>query len=362
MNTAFRLKFGGAFWRRVLRPYLFGKEAEDAHVFTVRTLKRVQENNLLWILRLLYRSPYHEQPIKVFGVPWRNPVGLAAGFDKQGEIVHALEALGFGSIEVGTVTPAPQPGNPRPRVFRYPNLRAAINRYGFNSEGAVAVANHLMASGTINARLKIPIGVSIGKNKETTETDAVKDYLAAFEAVLWVLRSGTDWVKINISSPNTPQLRDTFNRLDEFLDELMTGARRIAAEHLSPLPPFVLKMPPDGLTPEQLEDVVRIAAARGIAGIEATNTTVDERIKRPLGLTEGGGVSGEPLRELADQTLAAMKVAAMRWRIDLVGVGGISEGRHALRKRALGAKAVQLYTGLVFRGPILIHEILTAWR
>lgn len=370
MNTAFRIKFGDAFWRHVLRPYLFGKEAEDAHLFTIRALQRIQEAHLLWLLRLLYRSPNSWQPLRVFGVSWRNMVGLAAGFDKQAEVIPALEALGFGSAEIGTVTPRPQPGNDRPRLFRYPSIGAIINRpsigaiinrYGFNSVGSRAVADRL-GQRPPSERFPLPIGVSIGKNKDTPDEKAVGDYLAAFADILPVLRPGSDWVKINISSPNTPGLRAIFSDLDAFLGELVERARELALDIGSPLPPLVLKVPPDNLTPNQLSQVVTIAAKHGFAGIEATNTTTDEGIKRRWGLTEAGGVSGEPLRELATQRLREMRDAAQEHHINLVGVGGISQGEHALEKREAGAKAVQVYTGLVFRGPTLIHEVLNAWR
>lgn len=358
----FRLKLGDVLWQKVLKPYLFRKEAEEAHLFTVRALKQMQELKLLWVLRLLYRSPHYRMPVKIFGVPWRNPVGLAAGFDKQAEVIPALEALGLGSAEIGSVLPRPQRGGDRPRVFRYPAIGAIINRYGFNSVGSRVVADRLNEPQTLRARSRLPLGVSIGKNKDTPDDAAVADYVAAFTAVLPVLRSG-DWVKINISSPNTPKLREIFSRLDEFLGEFVERARDVAADvELTPLPPFVLKVPPDDLKADQLCDVARIAAKHGFAGIEATNTTVDEAIKRRWGLTEAGGVSGEPLRELATQRVRELRDVARECRLDLVGVGGISQAWHAEEKRLAGAKAVQLYTGLVFRGPALIHGVLARWR
>lgn len=363
----FRLKAGDALWQKVLRPYLFDKEAEEAHIFTIRALAQIQKRGLLWVLRLLYRSPRYQMPMGVFGVRWRNPVGLAAGFDKHAQVIPALEALGFGSAEIGTVTPQPQPGNTGPRVWRFPRAQAVVNRYGFNSHGAEAVAERLVAPATFRARLRLPIGVSIGKNRATPDEDAVKDYLTAFAEIAWALRPGTDWVKINISSPNTEGLRRTFDRLDEFLAAFVQGARAIAADGGDTLPPFVLKVPPDDLSPDDLARVVEIAARHGFAGIEAINTTVNDEIKRSYGLLEGGkpipgGVSGEPLRKLATRTVLALHDPCRRTRLDLVGVGGISTGAHAIEKRAAGAVAVQCYTGLVFRGPTLIHEILDAWR
>jgi dihydroorotate dehydrogenase len=353
-----RLRYGDVLWRRVLRPHLFGKEAEDAHLFTIAALRRLQALRLLGLVRVFYRSPLYRMPVSALRMPARSPVGLAAGFDKHGEVIPALDALGFGSVEIGTVTPRPQFGNPRPRSFRNAGLGAILNRYGFNSEGSTTVARRLRALHR-RTHVEIPIGISIGKNKETAEADAVKDYLTVYQDFADVLRP-TDWVKINISSPNTPQLRDTFARLDEFLGEFVEGARKVplAFPHR-----FVLKVPPDDLTVPQLQNIVDVCARHRFVGIEATNTTVDETIKAACGWSgEAGGVSGEPLRRRATETLEAMREAAMAKGICLIGVGGISRGEHALEKRAAGASAVQCYTGLVFRGPVLLHEILSAWK
>ena len=361
-----RLRCGDVLWRRALRPHLFGKEAEDAHLFTIAALRRLQALRLLGLVRVFYRSPLYRMPVSALRMPARSPVGLAAGFDKHGEVIPALDALGFGAVEIGTVTPRPQFGNPRPRSFRNAGLVAVLNRYGFNSEGSTTVARRLR---DLHRRLhvEIPIGISIGKNKETAEADAIKDYLRAYQDFADVLRP-TDWVAINISSPNTPQLRDTFDRLDEFLGEFVEGARKIPlrdrAPHGETVPHrFVLKVPPDDLTVPQLQNIVDVCARHGFVGIEATNTTVDETIKAACGWSgETGGVSGEPLRRRATETLEAMREAAMAKGISLIGVGGISRGEHALEKRAAGASAVQCYTGLVFRGPVLLHEIFSAWK
>ncbi len=360
---AHRLRLGNVLWYRVLRPRLFRKEAEAAHLFTVQALARMQVLRMLRILALLYRSPLYRTPVRVFGQDVPNPVWLAAGFDKHGEVIPALEALGFGAVEIGTVTPRPQFGNETPRLFRNPQNLAVLNRYGFNSHGSRVVADRLRR---LHARcsIKIPIGISIGKNKDTADLDAAKDYLKAYEDLSSVLRP-IDWVKINISSPNTPQLRDIFDRLDDFLGEFVESARRVPlrAGPGKRFPHrFALKVPPDGLSPRQLERVVEVCAKHGFAGIEATNTTVDETIKARCGWAgQAGGVSGEPLRALATRRLEEMAATAREKRVDLVGVGGISQGRHALEKRVAGARAVQIYTGLVFRGPGLIHEVLSAW-
>lgn len=369
-----RLQLGNVLWKNVLRPRLFSKEAEAAHLFTIKALERLHQKNLLWILRALYRSPYYRQPTFVFGVMWGNPIGIPAGFVKQGEIgaTLALAELGVGSIEWGTFPPRPQPGNnPRDlglteRVWRFPVHRALVNWFGFNSVGAETGARRL---GELHQRhrLTIPIAVSVGKNKDTPDERAVADYLLALKYFLPVLRVN-DWVKVNISSPNTPGLRQIFNRLDEFLGELVEKAKLLASRNGYRYPHLVLKVPPDGLDAADLQRIVKVAASHGFVGIEATNTTTDDKIKREYGLlgSDGkplpGGVSGEPLRELSTDTLRKIRRVAREQKIDLVGVGGISEGWHANEKREAGAKTVQVYTGLVFRGPILLHEILTTWR
>jgi dihydroorotate dehydrogenase len=359
----FRLRVGEMLWSKILQPYLFDRDAEKTHLFTIRSLKRIQELGLLWVLKLFYCSPsFHNRQVCVAGVYWRNPVGLAAGFDKHGEILPALDALGFGSVEIGTVTPRPQKGNDLPRIFRYPELKAIINRCGFNSDGANVVAErikkvHLLPFSRWSGSM--PIGISIGKNKETPDNRAVDDYLEAFRLVAPILRPWCDWVKINISSPNTPNLRNFFFCLHDFLDAFMEEARLICR---TSAPPFILKIPPDNLNAQQLEDIVKTAARNGFAGIEATNTTISQEIKCRYGLQDvAGGLSGEPLRSLSTQILAQLRKPALSLGLDLIGVGGISRGEHAVEKREAGARAVQVYTGLVFRGPLLVHEILEAW-
>ena len=291
---------------------------------------------------------------------WRNPVGLAAGFDKHIEVLPALEALGFGSAEVGTITPRPQLGNPRPRVFRYPTIRGLVNRYGFNSVGAEQAARNLKEAYS-RYRIRMPVGISIGKNKETLDSEAVKDYLEAIGYFLPIMR-GADWLKINISSPNTPSLREIFARLDEFLAELEDGVKGLCRELNIGVPPLLLKVPPDDLTDKQLADVVAIAKRYGFSGIEATNTTTDPNIKACWGVSEAGGLSGHPLMARSTEVLRMMKEPARACGMDLIGVGGICESWDAQEKCIDGgAKAVQIYSGLVLRGPSLIDAILKSW-
>lgn len=354
-----RLQIGDAVWRKILQPYLFAKEPEEAHQATIRMLKRLQDTGIKSVLGLLYESPYAEDAVNIGGVVWRNRVGIAAGFDKQCEVVPALDRMGFGAIEIGTMPPLPQEGNPKPRVFRYPDKKALINRYGFNSVGAEVVAwrlKKLHQTYTIRA----PIGVSIGKNKETsTDPKAMAhDYYLATKSLLPVLRPERDYLKVNISSPNTPGLRDTFSSLDAFLGNYMDGLHELTRNRHRPRPPIYLKVPPDNLSPDDFAAIVTIAAHHGIGAIEATNTTTSSSLKEESGCREEGGLSGEPLRKLSTQALSYMRETADEHGIDLIGVGGISSPEHATEKMSAGAKAVQIYTGLVYQGPGLLHRIL----
>lgn len=361
-NTPFRLRAGNALWQHVVQPYLFRKDPEEAHVFTIRTLQKIQNLGLTPLVRFLFQSGHARTTnnITLVGnVTWRNKVGSAAGFDKDAKIIAACDAFGFGADEVGTVIPRLQEGNPKPRVFRHPAAKAIVNRYGFNSKGADVVAKNI-AKTHQNYTITCPIGVSLGKNKETPDERAVDDYIFTFSTIFPVLRPYYDYIKINISSPNTPGLRGIFDRLDEFLAELRERFDKIATWDV----PLYLKVPPDIITQEQYTRIVEIAAKHGVSAIEATNTTTNQKLKEAYGIptTQEGGLSGEPLRELTNAVLAMLHPAAKQHNIDLIGVGGISCGKHALEKITHSAKAVQIYTGLVFRGPILIHEILEALK
>ncbi len=353
-----RLRLGMTLWDGLIKRYLFRKEAEDAHTATIRVLKWFQDNDMLGLLKFLFRSPYHDMPKEVFGIKWQNPIGLAAGFDKQGEVLPALFALGHGSVGVGTITPEPQDGNERPRLFRYPEHLAAINRYGFNSKGVHAVLQNVARTRREYTIQDYSIGFSVGKNKLTDDAHTVEDYMKVLRLVSRIIYKN-DYVEVNVSSPNTPGLRTIFDRLDDFLARLMEGVGGIRGLDRVP---FVLKVPPDGLTEVDYQHVVDVASTHGFVGIEATNTTTDADLKSRLGLSEAGGLSGEPLRKRSNEVLSYMREAARERGIDLVGVGGISSGEHVTEKRQFGANAVQLYTGLVFRGPILIHEALAEWR
>ncbi|HEU4796844.1 MAG TPA: quinone-dependent dihydroorotate dehydrogenase, partial [Pyrinomonadaceae bacterium] len=282
-----------------------------------------------------------------------NPVGLAAGFDKNGIALDALAALGFGFIEAGTVTFHPQPGNPRPRLFRLPEDKALINRAGFNNEGAAAFAKRVK-----HHRPQCVLGVSIGKSKITPLENATEDYLASFALIYEV----ADYVAVNVSSPNTPQLRELqqAEQLASLLTALQARNRELQQTHQRERPvPLLVKLSPD-LTREQLEVIVDVIVRLGIDGIIATNTTiareplVTDRV-RVVALGEGG-LSGAPLRAKSKQIVAQL-YRLTEGKVPIIGVGGIFNAEDAWEKIAAGASLVQLYTGFIYRGPGIAREI-----
>jgi dihydroorotate dehydrogenase len=276
-----------------------------------------------------------------------NPVGLAAGFDKNATAVGAFAALGFGFIEIGTVTPRPQLGNPSPRLFRLPSDGAVINRMGFNNDGAAVVARRLRA-----APRAVPIGVNIGKNAETPLDAAGDDYLQALEALYDV----GDYVVINVSSPNTPGLRALQGgaKLHALLSGLQDHNRRMARARQRPPRPLLVKIAPD-LSEAELDDIVEVVQRVPLDGIIATNTTVGrEGLSRPV--TEAGGLSGRPLRQRSTEVIRYL-YARSQGRLPIIGAGGIFTAADAYDKIRAGASLLQLYTGLIFEGPCLAHRI-----
>jgi dihydroorotate dehydrogenase len=351
----------------LLKPLLFRLDAERAHNLISRLLRAAAGTPALPLLRVLYAYDDPILPIACAGLDFQNPLGLAAGFDKCAELIAPMAALGFGHVEVGTVTPRAQPGNDRPRMFRLPEDRALINRLGFNSPGMIAVARNLrgweLGDGGWGARLQPPsvtppcaalvphppvVGVNIGKNRATALECAVEDYAAAFVA----LAPLADYVAINISSPNTPGLRRLHERaaLDELLGELVLLNRRLVQPR-----PLFLKVSPDE-SPAQLEQVVSAACAAGIAGFIATNTTLsrDSLVSRLAG--EAGGLSGRPLAERARQTVATI-FGLTAGQLPIVGVGGVASGAEAYALIRAGASLVQLYTAMIYHGPSLPSTI-----
>ncbi|UEM19954.1 quinone-dependent dihydroorotate dehydrogenase [Skermanella mucosa] len=323
----------------VAGPLLRRLDPETAHGLTVSALKTglVPANRAAADPALACR---------LWGLDFANPVGLAAGFDKNAEVPDAMLAQGFGFVEVGSVTPRPQPGNPRPRVFRLPEQRALINRYGFNNDGLDIVAARL------EARSGRPglVGANVGKNKETA--DAAADYAIGIRRLARL----ADYLVVNVSSPNTPGLRTLQGRgpLAELLDRSLAARAETAAAGKAP--PLLLKIAPD-LTDEDKGDIAEVALASGIDGLIVSNTTVS----RPPGLppavaAETGGLSGAPLKAASTAVLADM-YRLTGGRLPLVGCGGIESGRDAYAKVRAGASLVQLYTALVYRGPRLVSEI-----
>ena len=325
----------------IARPFLFRLDPETAHHVALR---------FSGVAGLFLPAPA-PCPVKVMGIEFPNPVGLAAGLDKHAEHVGALSAFGFGFLELGGVTPLPQPGNPKPRLFRIPEARAIINRFGLNSVGVDAFVENLRRS-----RRRGVIGVNIGKNKDTPNERAVDDY----EACLEKLFPHVDYVTLNISSPNTAGLRDLQDAapLAALLSRIRTKREQLRDRHGRNVA-IALKIAPD-LDDAQLQDVARVARQEKIDGIVATNTTVsrDAVLQYPFG-TEQGGLSGAPLRERSTRVLRTLS-RELQGEIPLVGVGGILSGADALEKLDAGATLVQMYSGLIYRGPGLVNECVKA--
>jgi dihydroorotate dehydrogenase len=328
-------------YERIVRPGLFRVAGGDAEVVHERTL-----GVLARLSPALRRYPGFRGPGRtVFGVDFPNPVGLAAGLDKNGVALGAWPALGFGFAELGTVTWHPQPGNPRPRLFRFPESAAIVNRMGFNNLGARALAERLAAFGPA----PVPVGISLGKSKVTPVGEAVGDYVAS----LRVLHPYADYIAVNVSSPNTPGLRSLQDRAA--LAELL-GA--LAAERTGV--PILVKVAPD-LTDAALGELLAVCAEHGVAGVIATNTTLGREGLTPADTAratgEAGGLSGRPL---AGRSRQVVSFVARESGLPVIGVGGVLDADDALRLFDAGASLVQLYTGLVYRGPGLVRRINAA--
>ncbi|MGW4500792.1 quinone-dependent dihydroorotate dehydrogenase [Micromonospora sp. NPDC004336] len=332
-------------FERVVRPGLFrigGGDAEAAHEWTLRRLAGLSRRPAaLAALRARYAV---RAPRTVFGVEFPNPVGLAAGMDKDGAALPAWPALGFGFVEVGTVTAHPQPGNPRPRLFRLPDSEAVVNRMGFNNAGAEALAARLAA---LPRPLGVPLGISLGKSKVTPLDEAVADYLASYRA----LRGHGDYFAVNVSSPNTPGLRELQDRAH--LDALLAA---LVGEK-----PVLVKIAPD-LTDAAIAELLEVCLARGAAGVIATNTTLARDGLAPADRERGGetgGLSGRPLADRAREVVSFVH-RETGGRLPIVGVGGILDPDDAARMFDAGAALVQLYTGFIYRGPALPRAVARA--
>ncbi len=328
----------------LVRPLLFALDAERAHHLTLAGLRLAERSGLA---ALLPRPVWHGPPVEVMGLHFANPVGLAAGLDKDGECIDGLAALGFGFLEIGTVTPRPQPGNPAPRLFRLPQAHALINRMGFNNQGVAHLCQQVRA-----ARYRGILGINLGKNADTPLEQALDDYLTGFEAV-YPLAS---YVTINISSPNTKNLRalQDADTLGPLLGGLKAAQIRLADRH-GRLVPVAVKIAPD-LEPAALAALAGQLRRHRIDAVIATNTTLARDAVRGLPhAEETGGLSGAPLREPATAIVRALS-RELAGELPIIAAGGILDGAAAQEKILAGASLVQLYTGLIYRGPALVGE------
>jgi dihydroorotate dehydrogenase len=333
----------------LVSPLLFGLDPESAHGASLRGLKLAKR---LRATRLL-APKVAPLPVHAFGIDFRNPVGLAAGLDKNGEYVDALAALGFGFIEVGTTTPRAQAGNPRPRMFRLLEHEAVINRLGFNNDGVDALVRNVEQS-----TYKGVLGINIGKNKDTPNERAVDDYLHCLERVYAL----ADYVTVNISSPNTQGLRDLQEEdtLRRFVGTLRDRQEQLAGQHGRRVP-MLVKIAPD-LDLPAMDGIAAVMLSARVDGVICTNTTVDrDGVDGHKHAGQAGGLSGRPLMRKATTVLKAMH-DRFGDEVPLVGVGGITSGADAVAKMRAGASLVQCYTGLVYQGPRLIGECVEAIR
>lgn len=338
----------GWFYQKIVRRGLFSLEAEHAHELAVSTLAILA--NLAPLRQLLARanrlSPDLVKPIEVFGLKFPNAVGLAAGFDKNASGWPAVEALGFGHVEIGTITALPQPGNERPRVFRYPENGAVINRMGFNNQGAAAVAGRLARQPRVGQR-SIPLGINLGKSKVVDISKATADYLDSFSR----LADHADYLVLNVSSPNTPGLRQLQD--EDRLTELLRAVSSANRERPTRVP-LLLKIAPD-LSFRQIDAVLGRIFEFGLDGIIATNTTI-ARSGPFAKVKEAGGLSGRPLRQRSTAIINYI-ARATEGRLPIIGVGGIDDSISAAEKMDAGASLIQIYTGMIFRGPFLAREL-----
>ena len=343
----------GWLYQHAVKPALFRLDPERAHELGVDALALLGRLRPLcaWLERVHRLDPARHRPVAAFGLKFPNAVGLAAGFDKNGHAWPAAAALGFGHVEIGTVTHHAQPGNPRPRAFRYPAAQAVINRMGFNNEGAAALAARLAQRSGPRA---IPLGINLGKSKVTPLDQAVEDYLGSFR----LLADHADYVVVNVSSPNTPGLRELQDAswLKPLLAALVEENKaRVAAN--KPRRPLLLKIAPD-LNWPQIDAALQVIADLGLDGIIATNTT----LARPGALAsanETGGLSGAPVRRRSTVIINYIS-RATNARLPIIGVGGIMDEAAAGEKLDAGATLVQLYTGLIYRGPFFAAEVARA--
>lgn len=330
-----------------IRDLLFKLDAETSHEFSLDCLGAAERLRLLQ----LFTSDIPADPVEVMGITFPNPVGLAAGLDKNGDYFNALGAMGFGFVEIGTITPKPQPGNPKPRLFRIPEAQAIINRMGFNNKGV----DHLVAQ-VKRRRFKGVLGINIGKNAVTPVENAADDYVIGMQKVY----AHADYITVNVSSPNTQGLRDlqfgdSLNRLLETLKIEQDKLQKIHGRYV----PVAVKIAPD-MDDEAIAQVAQTLLSQNIDGVIATNTTIGrEGVEQYETGKETGGLSGLPVRDKSTRVISAL-YAELGEKLPIIGVGGISNGESAAEKIKAGAKLVQVYSGFIYRGPALISEAASA--
>ncbi len=335
-------------YKSLLKPLLFLKKPEDAHYFTFDLTKfGFNLPGINSVVKSTFQFDDKRLEREVFGIKFKNPVGLAAGFDKDARLIDEMAMLGFGFIEIGTLTPKPQPGNPQPRLFRLPEDEALINRMGFNNGGVQEAVGRLR-----KRKSDVIVGGNIGKNKVTPNENAVDDYLYCLEQ----LHPWVDYFVVNVSSPNTPNLRDLQEK--EPLKALLTAVKE-ANDQKEKSKPILLKIAPD-LTDGQLDDIVEIVLDTGIDGVIATNTTID-RSQLTTNPTEveamgAGGVSGKVLKNRSTEVISYLHKKSLG-AFPIVGVGGIYSAEDAIEKLEAGASLVQVYSGMIYEGPGLIKRI-----
>lgn len=338
-----------ALYKSIIKPLLFSLDAESAHNMLLSNLNLVSKLGGLSLIKQLFPVRAMEKPSYAYGLKFKNSLGLAAGMDKNAEYIPVWEALGFGHIEIGTVTPKPQPGNPKPRLFRLPSDRALINRMGFNNKGVQYVKE-----GLSKINRKVILGANIGKNKTTPNDLAWQDYLTCFTE----LQPYVDYFTINVSSPNTPGLRDLQN--PDRLEKIFSTLQEENVKYRDPKP-LLLKLAPD-LEKAAIAQIVELSLSCGISGLVLTNTTIDRNLQqtpqKKIDKIGPGGLSGSPLREKANELLEFV-AKSLEYPYPIVGVGGICSAEDALEKKQKGASLLQIYSGLVYEGPALIQEIVS---
>ena len=328
-----------------IRKLLFKFDAETIHELTIKGLKNTGSTPL----NCAYKQHVKSAPVEVMGIKFPNPLGLAAGLDKNGECIDAFAAMGFGFVEVGTVTPRPQPGNDKPRIFRLPEAHAVINRMGFNNKGVDYLISQVRAS-----KFTGVLGINIGKNKDTPEENAKDDYIYCMRKVY----DFATYITVNISSPNTPGLRSL--QYGDALNELLSALKleqEILAKQYNKYVPIAVKIAPD-LTEDEVNSIATCLIENNIDGVIATNTTLSrEGVESLEHGTEQGGLSGKPVKDKST-TVIKILAKALDNKLPIIGVGGISSSVDANEKLAAGANLVQIYTGFIYEGPPLIKEIV----